>query len=228
MSDQSPPTTQLTVQPRTLIGVTLGALVIGTLIVLGAILPAEFHSDPLGIGKLTGIARIWSPPEKKFDVNSSSAPLAREYATPFRSDVIEIPLTGFLGGANGSELEYKFRMKEGATLIYSWEVSGAEHPKDLSYDFHGHTTPSADSKDLMQVATYKQSYGLKQQGALTAPFDGIEGWQFSNGGDTDVVVHLKVSGFYDLIPPGETGNEAGIVANVPVEQARPGFKRPDR
>ncbi|MBI1361697.1 MAG: hypothetical protein GC155_15575 [Alphaproteobacteria bacterium] len=227
MSEHAQPPSQLTVTPRTLIGVTLGAVVIGALIVLGAILPAEFHSDPLGIGKLTGIARIWSPPEKKFDVNSGSAPLAREYATPFRSDEIEIPLTGFLGGANGSELEYKFRMKEGATLIYAWEATGAERPKDLSYDFHGHTTPAAGSKDLMQVATYKQSYGLKQQGALTAPFDGIQGWQFSNGGDTDVVIHLKVSGFYELIPPGETGNEAGIIANVPANQARPGYKRPD-
>ena len=226
MSEEIQRPTQLTVSPKTLIAVSLGALVIGALIVLGAILPAEFNRDPLGLGKLSGIARIWAPPQKKLDVNSGSAPLAREYPTPFRSDVIEIPLTGFLGGANGSELEYKFRMKKDATLIYSWEVIGAKNPKYLSYDFHGHTTPPAGSKELMTVATYKQSYGLKQQGALTAPFDGIQGWQFSNGGDEDVVVRLKVSGFYDLIPPGETGNEAGIIANVPAAQARPGYKRP--
>jgi hypothetical protein len=226
MSEPASRPSQLTVQPRTLIAIVAGAIVIGALIVLGAILPAEFNRDPLGIGKLTGIGRIWAPPEKKFDVNSGSAPLAHEYATAFRSDVIEIPLTGFLGGANGSELEYKFRMKKDAVLIYAWEVIGAENPKDLSYDFHGHTTPIAGSKELMAVATYKQSYGLKQQGALTAPFDGIEGWQFSNGGDKDVVVRVKVSGFYDLIPLGEVGNEAGIIANVPAAQARPGYKRP--
>jgi hypothetical protein len=228
MSDEAQRPAQLTVSPKTLIVVSVSALVIGTLIVLGAIMPAEFNQDPLGIGKLSGIARIWAPPEKKLDVNSGSAPLAREYPAPFRSDVIEIPLTGFLGGASGSELEYKFRMKKDATLIYSWEIIGAENPKDVSYDFHGHTTPVAGSKELMAVATYKQSYGLKQQGALTAPFDGIEGWQFSNGGDKDVVVRVKVSGFYDLIPPGETGNEAGIIANVPAAQARPGYKRPAR
>lgn len=228
MSEQAPRPSQLAVRPRTLIAVTLGALTLGALIVLGAILPAEFHSDPLGIGRLTGIARIWSPPEKKFDVEASSAPLAREYATPFRSDTIEIPLTGFLGGANGSELEYKVRMKQGATLIYAWEAVGAERANDLRYDFHGHTTPPTGSKELTQVATYKQSYGIKQQGALTAPFDGIQGWQFSNGGDTDVTVRLKVSGFYELIPSGAKGNEAGIIANVPASRARPGFKRPDR
>lgn len=219
---------QLTVSPKTLISVSLGAIVVGALIVLGAILPAEFNHDPLGIGKLSGIGRIWAPAEHKLDVNSSSVPLAREYATAFRSDVIEIPLTGFLGGAHGSELEYKFRMKKDATLIFAWEVIGADKATDVRFDFHGHTTPAAGSKELMQVASYKEAYGLKQQGALTAPFDGIEGWQFSNSGDKDVVVRIRASGFYDLIPPGDIGNEAGIIANVPAAQARPGFKRPDR
>jgi hypothetical protein len=34
-----------------------------------------------------------------------------------------------------------------------------------------------------------------------------------------VVVKLKVSGFYELIPCCEEGNEAGIVANVPASDA---------
>jgi hypothetical protein len=29
---------------------------------------------------------------------------------------------------------------------------------------------------------------------------------------------LKLSGFYELIPPGETGNEAGIAANTPADK----------
>jgi hypothetical protein len=73
----------------------------------------------------------------------------------------------------------------------------------------------------MTVATYKQAFGLKQQGALTAPFDGIQGWQFSNSSEHPVVVRLKITGFYDLIPAGQPGNEAGVVANVPAAQARP-------
>jgi hypothetical protein len=36
-----------------------------------------------------------------------------------------------------------------------------------------------------------------------------------------VVVRLKLSGFYELVPAGQPGNEAGIVANVPANQARP-------
>jgi len=148
--------------------------------------------------------------------------LVHAYDTPWRTDTIEIPLTDFLGGANGSELEYKVAMKTGATLIYSWEVIGAKRPDDFHYDFHGHTLDKRD----MQVATYKQSYGLKAHGALTAPFDGIEGWQFSNSSDDSLIVRLKLAGFYELIPSGEEGNLAGIVANVPAAQARTNFKRP--
>jgi hypothetical protein len=78
----------------------------------------------------------------------------------------------------------------------------------------------------MTVATYKQAFGLRQQGALTAPFDGIQGWQFSNSSERPVVVRLRLSGFYALIPAGQPGNEAGIRANVPAAEARPATTSP--
>jgi len=200
---------------------TGGALIAAVLIVCGAILPAQFDVDPLGLGKLTGIIRLWAPAETKVGAKSGSVPLAREYPQGFRSDTVEIPLTGFLGGRFGSELEYKVRMKKGGTLIYQWEAVGPKDTRDFHYDFHGHTTPKPGGGEAMSVATYKQAYGLKQQGALTAPFDGIQGWQFSNSSDDPLVVRLKLAGFYELIPSGEAGNEAGVIANVPAAQARP-------
>jgi hypothetical protein len=203
-----------------------GALAAAALIVCGAILPAEFDLDPLGLGKLTGIIRLWAPGEVKVadmkgGVGGSSVRRAREYPQGFRTDTIEIPLTGFLGGRFGSELEYKVRMKKDATLIYEWEAVGPKDARDFHYDFHGHTTPKPGGGEAMTVATYKQAYGLKQQGALTAPFDGIQGWLFSNSSDDPIVVRVKLAGFYDLIASGQPGNEAGVVANVPAAQARP-------
>lgn len=218
MSRQSTPSQQPLSRGR-LILATAGALVLAALIVLGAILPAEFNRDPLGMGKLSGLSRLWAPAEEKVDVNKAGAARAREYAVPFRQDVVEIPLGGFLDGVEKSELEYKVRMAKDATLIYAWEVVGAADPRDFHFDQHGHTTPAPGQP--MQVATYKQAFGLKQQGALTAPFDGIQGWQFSNSSEGPVVVRLRIAGFYELIPGGRPGNEAGIVANVPAAQARP-------
>lgn len=224
MSDDQQPIApvQLKVSGRTLALITGGGLVAGALIVMGAIMPAEYNVDPLGLGKLSGVARLWAPEQKEIDASSSGAPLARDYDAAPRTDVIEIPLTDFLGGAKGSELEYKVRMKKDASLIYEWEVIGAKNANDFHFDFHGHTTPAPGQE--MTVATYKQAYGLKAQGALTAPFDGIQGWQFSNSSDKPVVVRVKLTGFYDLVPAGEEGNLAGIVANVPAAQARPDFK----
>lgn len=220
--DQPIAPVQLKVSGKMLALITGGGFVFGALIVLGAIMPAEFKTDPLGIGKLSGIARLWAPDEKTIDPTVAGAPLARDYDIAPRTDVIEIPLTDFLGGAKGSELEYKVHMKKDATLIFEWETIGAANPNDIGYDFHGHTTPAPGQE--MTVATYKRARGLSQKGALTAPFDGIQGWQFSNFGDKPVVIQVKLSGFYELVPAGQEGNLAGIIANVPGAQARPDFQ----
>lgn len=204
---------------RRLLAATLTTLAIAVLVVLGFVLPAEYGRDPLGVGRLTGVARLWGPEDQVVDARSGAGPLAREFQQPFRSDVVEIPLGGFLTGAANSELEYKVSMRKGAVLTYAWEVSGAGDPRDLRFDQHGHTTPAAG--EAMQVVTFRQGSGLRQQGALTAPFDGIQGWQFSNGGDGPVVIRLRLAGFYELIAAGQPGNEAGVVANVPAARARP-------
>ena len=59
--------------------------------------------------------------------------------------------------------------------------------------------------------------GTSANGALTAPFDGIHGWYFQNQSLNHVIVKVKLAGFYELIPPGEAGNEARIIANVPAD-----------
>ncbi len=207
---------------RNLLLATAGALVAGGLIVFGAIAPAELGVDPLGLGKLTGLARLWAPADVKVNPNQGSIPRVHSYPAAFRTDVIEIPLTGFLGGNKGSELEYKVRMAKDATVIFDWEVVGTDEPRDFHYDFHGHTLEKRPGLG-MTVATYKQAFGLRQHGALIAPFDGIEGWQFSNASEKPVMVRIRLAGFYDLIPAGEEGNLAGIIANVPAPQSRPGY-----
>jgi len=73
-----------------MLAITGGAFVAGSLIVFGAILPAEFNWDPLGFGRTTGLNRLWAPREVTFDTTTGSVPLAREYPMGFRTDVIEI------------------------------------------------------------------------------------------------------------------------------------------
>jgi hypothetical protein len=199
-----------------MLAITGSAFVAGSLIVFGAILPAEFNWDPLGLGRATGLNRLWAPREVTFDTTTGSVPLAREYPMGFRTDVIEIPLRAGGDSTRGDELEYKVRMRKDATFVYEWSVPGVSNPEEFYFDFHGHTLTAAKE---MTVATYKQATGTSANGALAAPFDGVHGWFFQNQSVGPIVVHVKISGFYELIRPGDTGNEAGIIANVPADKA---------
>jgi hypothetical protein len=201
---------------RRMVAITAGALVVATLIMFGAVLPAEFNWDPLGLGRMSGLDRLWAPREVAFDTSTSAVPLAREYPAGFRSDVIQIPLRAGGDPTRGDELEYKVQMKKDATFIYEWSVPGIRKPEEFYFDFHGHTLAAGKA---MTVATYKQATAMAANGALTAPFDGVHGWFFQNQSANAVVVHVKISGFYELIPPGDVGNESGIIANVPADKA---------
>ena len=185
-----------------------GAAVAATAIVVLFILPAEFNRDPTGFGALTGIDRIAGP--EVIDVTAAPAgpnQTARNYPAALRSDTIEITLPP---ESDGSELEYKVKMKAGDTLVYSFTVTGDEqHPEWFYYDFHGESRPVPEGQKPT-VIEYRQATGLSNNGSLVAPFEGVHGWYVQNQSDKPLVVHLKISGFYELVPPGDYGNERGI------------------
>jgi hypothetical protein len=180
-----------------LLGLTLGAGVAATALTVAVVLPAEFGRDPTGIGALTGLKSLAGP------AGHMTGQVAHYYDTPFRSDVIEIPFVADGDASGFSQLEYKVRMAEGQTLIYSWEAEGATDG-EFYFDLHSETPED-------QVIEFKQETGARSDGALVAPVDGVHGWYWQNRSANPVTVRLKISGFYELIPPGETGNKAGIV-----------------
>ena len=186
----------------------LSSAAMGALVTVGAVLPAEFYRDPLGIGKATGIDRLWASEEVRV-TGQASAAANHSYATPFRSDVVDVPLKAGGDPDRGDELEYKVRLKQGASYIYSWEVAGLSNPAEFYSEFHGHTTVAGKT---MTVADYRKATGGRDNGVLVAPFDGVHGWYFQNQSLQPVTVKLHLAGFYDLIPDGEAGNEAGLHA----------------
>ncbi len=212
---------------RRLLLLTGGAALVGAVIVFGAILPAEYNFDPLGIGKATGLSRLWAPEEVKVAATAGNQPLARAYPTPFRTDEVVIKLDTPDNPEGLSELEYKVHVKAGGTYVYSWAVEGIGIPEEFYYDFHGHTLTKPGEK--MTVSTYKQATGSKANGALVAPFDGIHGWYLQNQSETPVQVRLHIAGFYDLIAPGQEGNLARIKTQgqIAEEAARPRPTVPD-
>jgi len=187
----------------------LASLLVAAVIVVCFILPAEYHRDPTGVGKLTGLMALSAPPPMDKPASSSldliaapntsdipgsadspagAAPAgspgnpARFYGATFRSDEIQIPLKP------DEELEYKVRLRPGGTLIYSWSTSKGM----VYYDFHGEP---ADPKKSQSYATGVTN---RLSGSLIAPFAGIHGWFLQNQEGDPIVVTLKMSGFYEL------------------------------
>ncbi len=168
----------MTARTRLALQLLASALVSGLLLVC-FVWPAEFHRDPTGFGRRSGLLALSTP--------RASAPA---YESGWRSDTIDVPLKF------AQELEFKVAMRRGATLVYSWQLLGK--PEDRVYfEFHGETSPPA----AQQVQSYlKQETASASQGALVAPFEGIHGWYFMNDSDGPVTVRLHLAGFYDLLP----------------------------
>ena len=170
------------------------AAVIGAVIVVGAVLPAEYHVDPTGFGRISGLLAMSAPPKveanKAPDAEPSSAPepvLAKNawfYPGEFRSDTIKIPLKP------DGELEWKVLMKTGGVMVYSWSTDQGK----VYYDFHGE--PSNDPKHAKRYREEQEAE--TSHGGFVAPFEGIHGWFFLNLTDKPQVVTVKLSGYYQL------------------------------
>ncbi len=199
---------QLNVSGRTLALITGGGLIAGALIVLGAIMPAEFNTDPLGIGKLTGISRLWAPEAKGFS-GAGGVTLGYSSTQPRTSHVVEIPL-----GAEGwpeAALEYKVHMRPGQSVLYRWQafnLDGSPATIPVEFDQHGHDV--VDEHVPETVVDYRKDRALSDEGSMTAPLEGIFGWYFRNHSPDPVTIRMEFDGYYSLIPPGQPGNEFRI------------------
>lgn len=207
----------LTVSGKTLALITGGGLLLGALIVVGAIMPAEFNTDPLGIGKASGISRLWAPEEKDF---AGSGALATSSDAPKQSHIVDIPL----GAADWKEaaIEYKVAMKPGQSIFYRWtatNLDGSPATVPVETDQHGHDLPAEGQPQT--VIDYRKARLLADQGSLTAPIDGIFGWYFRNHSPDPIMIRLEIEGFYTLVPPGQPGNEFSIRPFDPNAAAEP-------
>ena len=177
---------------KTLFTVLGSGMIAASAILVGVVLPAEFRIDPLGIGKATGLLQLSGPEQVEVALPpaDSSGSLARFYPVAYRTDTVEIPLTA--AGDEADDLEWKVHMRSGGTLVYSWSVDAP--PDEFYSDMHGESAPTPEVK----VVTYRKGAGVASNGAVVAPFDGIHGWYLQNQSERPVVVHLTLSGFYEM------------------------------
>lgn len=183
------------VPERRLLPMTAAAAIVAGIVVVVAVMPAEYGLDPTGVGAATGLDRLYAPPapeEVAIGLGTLAAPAASSgTGTAFRTDTVTIEVGGM--DRNWGQIEYKLSMLAGDDLTYTWQASAP-----LYSEFHGHTL--AEDGAPMQVYTYATTTTDAVAGRMIAPVDGIHGWFFRNDTFDPVEVTFTFEGFYEAGP----------------------------
>jgi hypothetical protein len=187
------------------------ALIIGAIVLLTSVLPAEYGLDPLGTGKLFGFSKLYQGNEKiesneiysslnfkKIKIETLGSPLSvptpreadnppPEVQYPQREDTIEVVVPVEKG------IEYKFKSLKYGSTKYEWATD-----KGIVYiDFHGEVKQENPPKNVF-YESYTLAYSNNMAGTLTAPFEGKHGWYFRNETKEDIIVTIRLNGNYEL------------------------------
>jgi hypothetical protein len=172
---------------------TAAAILTAGVILMVAILPAEYGVDPLGTGRLLGLtslAQVESAPASEEGGAASASPESLEPVRPGANTAHTVPLkqdtvTFSLGPREG--MEYKYRMEKGASFVYRWTSTGK-----VNFDFHGEPEGAPQG----YAESYQMGEGERAAGSFFAPTPGIHGWFWENLTDKPITVTLTSAGLY--------------------------------
>jgi hypothetical protein len=158
--------------PARIAAATAGAVVVAALLLIVAVLPAEYGIDPLGTGRSLGLVAL-----------AGTAPTAiAPQDARYNVDAVEFVLGSY------ESVEYKYRLEEGATLLYSWEAT-----RPVIYDFHSEPDGAAEG----YAESFDKGESVEIHGSYTAPFSGVHGWYWENKGGGEAIIRLSAAGFFD-------------------------------
>jgi hypothetical protein len=185
-----------------------GAVVVAVVLLVVAILPAEYGMDPTGIGGALGLTALSTATNRTLEISDviggnetvrtveipdygQPVPLPNpeihqsEAAAPeTRTMTVTIPAE--------QETEIKTVLRAGKVIVYHWAVDRG----DIYSDFHGHD-PEVSAEFWVRYEEHQEGSG--GNGSLVAPFAGEHGWYWLNYNEYPVTVTLTVTGFFDDI-----------------------------
>ncbi len=177
-------------QPSTpqLLKATAGAAFVAAVVLVVAVLPAEYGRDPTGLGRALGLTALAAAPEDASLTPAGAAPPAESAViaseTPFQTNEMRLTL------AAGEGAEIKALMRGGEAFVFGWT---ADAP--VNFDMHGEKPDDADN----YTSYWRDRAQMSAHGSFTAPYDGTHGWYWKNPGKTPVTITVKVSGHYQKL-----------------------------
>jgi hypothetical protein len=193
---------------------TIAAALIGSFIVVTAVLPAEYGIDPTGVGKMIGFNKLYQPVENvnptglpgivalpsveilKLEGGGSEPEVVKPEEANFpapekqyedREDSVQINL------AAGKGIEYKVKMLKHGRIKYGWQTDNG-----IVYsDFHGDVKQDNPPEDIY-YESYAIAYSNNVIGNVLAPYEGRHGWYFKNITGNAITISLKMKGQYEL------------------------------
>ena len=166
-------TEQAEVSSKKILISTLIALVVAAILLITTVLPAEYNIDPLKTGELLGIAGM---------SESRLVGALNDQQQPYHQDTYKRTMGPF------ERFEYKYRLEQGATMLFDWQASG-----ELIYDLHS----EQDGVDPQEYSpSFDQGQSSGKKGSYTALFPGIHGWYFENRSTNEVTLELSTTGFF--------------------------------
>lgn len=175
-----------------LIRATAIALAVSGVLLVTAVLPAEYGVDPLDVGRVLGLDKlsVASANAEEIVPDAKSLPLGGIALSRADSILKRDTLTVVVPAYEGIEL--KARMKVGQSLAFDWRTDG----EPLYTDMHGEPLNAGENEFTSYWKEAGQNAG---RGTLVAQFEGTHGWYWQNMLDHAVTVTVDVSGFYQDI-----------------------------
>jgi hypothetical protein len=185
------------------------AVVVAAIVLVGAVLPAEYGIDPTGLGRALGLNELRAPATRVLEIKDvvGGNERVREVEIPEAGEPVPLPnpavhqsedrpiqtRTVEITLAPGEETEVKAVLRQAKVIFYTWKSVGGV----VYCDLHGHD-PAAGS-DFFVRYREDQDGASDVTGSLVAPFDGEHGWYWVNINDAPVTITLTVTGFFDDI-----------------------------
>jgi hypothetical protein len=185
----------------------LGAAAAAAIVLVTAVLPAEYGIDPTGIGRALGLTAL-NEPVRTFEIKDVLAGNegVREVEVPDVGQPVPLPNPAVHQDEAGpaatrtvtivlppeGETEIKTVLQQNKVIVYTWRTDRGT----IYCDLHGHDPAVGGS---FFVRYREDQEGSNVSGSLVAPFAGEHGWYWLNYNEFPVTITLTVTGYFDDI-----------------------------